>query len=67
MDTIGRLIDKYEPSATRKQMSRLSINGFLFLLNSHHTNLRHPDHTSQVYQDMTQPLSHYFISSSHNT
>ena len=22
---------------------------------------------SQVYQDMTQPLSHYFIASSHNT
>jgi len=24
-------------------------------------------HTSQIYQDMTQPLSHYFIASSHNT
>jgi hypothetical protein len=26
----------------------------------------HPAHQT-VYQDMTQPLSHYFISSSHNT
>ena len=67
MDTICKLIEKYEPSPTRKSMSRLSINGFLFLLNSHHTNIRHPDHTGTVYQDMTQPLSHYFISSSHNT
>jgi len=24
-------------------------------------------HTNQIYQDMTQPLSHYFIASSHNT
>lgn len=25
-----------------------------------------PDHR-EVYQDMSQPLNHYFISSSHNT
>ena len=25
------------------------------------------EHTSTVYQDMTKPLSHYYIASSHNT
>ena len=26
-----------------------------------------PTHTSTVYQDMTQPLTHYYIATSHNT
>ena len=27
----------------------------------------YPPEKSKIYQDMTQPLSHYFVSSSHNT
>ena len=27
----------------------------------------YPSEKSMIYQDMNQPLSHYFVSSSHNT
>lgn len=44
----------------------LSLGGFRVFLLTEPQNLFNYDHRS-VYQDMTQPLSHYFISSSHNT
>ncbi|KAK9759566.1 hypothetical protein K7432_017315 [Basidiobolus ranarum] len=44
----------------------MDIKGFLnFLLLS--DNLPTRSETTRVYQDMDQPLSHYFIASSHNT
>lgn len=48
---------------------------FYFLLNaglremllSDENQLMKPDHQNKVYQDMTQPLAHYWINTSHNT
>ncbi|XP_018590957.1 1-phosphatidylinositol 4,5-bisphosphate phosphodiesterase delta-4 [Scleropages formosus] len=60
------LIDQYEPSETAKMLHAMSIDGFLMYLVSPDGSIFNPRHQS-VYQDMTQPLSHYFISSSHNT
>ena len=42
------------------------ISGFTFYLMSPECDIFDPDHNS-VCHDMTQPLSHYFIASSHNT
>lgn len=60
------LIDKYEPSEEAKKQQSMTKDGFLMYLLSDDGNVFNPAH-SKVYQDMNQPLSHYFISSSHNT
>ncbi|KAM9436890.1 1-phosphatidylinositol 4,5-bisphosphate phosphodiesterase delta-1-like [Clarias gariepinus] len=61
-----KLIDKYEPDVTAKQNERMTKDGFLIYSNATEGLILNPDHIN-IYQDMTQPLNHYFISSSHNT
>ncbi|CAI5762756.1 1-phosphatidylinositol 4,5-bisphosphate phosphodiesterase delta-4 [Podarcis lilfordi] len=60
------MIDRYEPSETAKARHILSIDGFLMYLCSPDGSIFNPEHRT-VFQDMSQPLCHYFISSSHNT
>ncbi|XP_030643493.1 1-phosphatidylinositol 4,5-bisphosphate phosphodiesterase delta-4 [Chanos chanos] len=60
------LIDRYEPSVIAKTHQCMSIDGFLMYLTSPAGSIFNPGCQS-LYQDMSQPLSHYFISSSHNT
>ena len=45
----------------------LTSSGFARLLTSVEDNCVFRPSKTSVYQDMSQPLSHYFISSSHNT
>ncbi|XP_069814926.1 1-phosphatidylinositol 4,5-bisphosphate phosphodiesterase delta-1 isoform X3 [Dendropsophus ebraccatus] len=66
IDQAKALIDKYEPSEEGKKQFSLTKDGFLIYLLSDNGNVFNPAH-NQVYQDMKQPLCHYFISSSHNT
>lgn len=44
----------------------MTQNGFTMYMLSAENNVFNPDH-ARVHQDMSQPLAHYFISSSHNT
>ncbi|NXH39075.1 PLCD4 phosphodiesterase, partial [Dicaeum eximium] len=60
------LIDKYEPSETARARHVLSADGFLMYLCSVEGSIFNPQHRV-LWQDMSQPLCHYFISSSHNT
>ncbi|XP_057181972.1 1-phosphatidylinositol 4,5-bisphosphate phosphodiesterase delta-4 [Triplophysa rosa] len=60
------LIKRYEPSDTAKMLHVMTIDGFLMYLSSTEGSIFNPA-MLELYQDMTQPLSHYFISSSHNT
>ncbi|XP_069047315.1 1-phosphatidylinositol 4,5-bisphosphate phosphodiesterase delta-1a isoform X1 [Lepisosteus oculatus] len=60
------LIEKYEVDEEAKQKRQMTKDGFLIYLQSPLGMVFNPAH-SVVYQDMTQPLNHYFISSSHNT
>ncbi|XP_049919206.1 1-phosphatidylinositol 4,5-bisphosphate phosphodiesterase delta-4 isoform X2 [Epinephelus moara] len=61
-----QLIERYEPSDTAKQLNAMTFDGFLMYLGSAEGSIFHPQWRG-VFQDMTQPLCHYFISSSHNT
>ncbi|XP_026229539.1 1-phosphatidylinositol 4,5-bisphosphate phosphodiesterase delta-1-like isoform X2 [Anabas testudineus] len=61
-----RIIDKYEPDENVKEKKLLSKDGFVMYLHQPEALVLNPEH-KDVYQDMSQPLSHYFISSSHNT
>ncbi|XP_041367391.1 1-phosphatidylinositol 4,5-bisphosphate phosphodiesterase delta-1-like isoform X2 [Gigantopelta aegis] len=61
-----QLIDLYEPTEVWKQRGHLSDMGFRMFLTNKKQQLFNPSH-SNVYQDMTKPMTHYFIASSHNT
>uniref|UniRef100_A0A8C3AEG7 Phosphoinositide phospholipase C n=1 Tax=Cyclopterus lumpus TaxID=8103 RepID=A0A8C3AEG7_CYCLU len=60
------LIDRYEPSGSAKKQSAMSLDGFQIYLCSLEGSVFKPEHR-ELHQDMSQPLCHYFISSSHNT
>ncbi|RWS23376.1 inactive phospholipase C-like protein 2 [Leptotrombidium deliense] len=61
-----RLICKYERSEDAINNKQLLIDGFTQLLLSEECDISSVVH-KQICQDMTQPLSHYFIATSHNT
>ncbi|XP_054441634.1 1-phosphatidylinositol 4,5-bisphosphate phosphodiesterase delta-4 isoform X2 [Pteronotus mesoamericanus] len=65
-DLALELIDRYEPSDSGKLRHVLSMDGFLSYLCSKDGDIFNPS-CLPIYQDMTQPLSHYYINSSHNT
>ncbi|CAM9286189.1 unnamed protein product [Lampetra fluviatilis] len=60
------ILDMYEPSAMAKEQQSMTLDGFTMYLMSADGSIFNPSH-GHVFQDMTHPLSHYFISSSHNT
>ncbi|XP_041423454.1 inactive phospholipase C-like protein 2 isoform X2 [Xenopus laevis] len=59
------IIKKYEPSKGQETGS-LSLDGFTNYLLSPDCSIFDPEH-KKVCQDMTQPMSHYYINASHNT
>ncbi|KAM9766593.1 LOW QUALITY PROTEIN: 1-phosphatidylinositol 4,5-bisphosphate phosphodiesterase delta-4-like [Menidia menidia] len=61
-----RLIQLYEPSDTAKLLNAMTFDGFLMYLGSAEGSIFAPPRRG-LFQDMSQPLSSYFISSSHNT
>ncbi|XP_052328520.1 inactive phospholipase C-like protein 2 isoform X1 [Oncorhynchus keta] len=65
-DTSLELIQSHEPSEEGRRQGCLSLDGFTSYLMSLECHLFDPEH-SQMCQDMSQPLSHYYINSSHNT
>uniref|UniRef100_A0A8C6LBH3 Phosphoinositide phospholipase C n=1 Tax=Nothobranchius furzeri TaxID=105023 RepID=A0A8C6LBH3_NOTFU len=60
------IINKFEPCSENQQQAVLGIDGFTNYMRSPAGDIFNPEHYS-VNQDMTQPLSNYFIASSHNT
>lgn len=65
-DTSLEVILKYEPSKEGQVNNWLSLDGFTKYLMSPECHIFDPEHKT-VCQDMNQPLSHYYINSSHNT
>uniref|UniRef100_A0A3P9A797 Phosphoinositide phospholipase C n=1 Tax=Esox lucius TaxID=8010 RepID=A0A3P9A797_ESOLU len=60
------LILTYELNDWAKKNMFMTQNGFTMYMLSMENDVFNPDH-AKVYQDMTRPLTHYYISSSHNT
>ncbi|MEE6489983.1 hypothetical protein FKM82_015755 [Ascaphus truei] len=60
------IIQKYELSKEGRLKGFLTIDGFTQYLLSQECDIFDPVH-KKVSQNMTQPLSHYYINSSHNT
>ncbi|XP_030002533.1 inactive phospholipase C-like protein 2 [Sphaeramia orbicularis] len=65
-ETSLKLIQSHEPSEEGRQQGFLSLDGFTSYLTSTECHLFDREHDT-VFQDMSQPLSHYYINSSHNT
>ncbi|KAA8585351.1 hypothetical protein FQN60_004045 [Etheostoma spectabile] len=64
-DMCRDIVQKFEPSAEGRERAYLSIDGFTHYLLSSECHIFDPQH-KRVCQDMNQPLSHYYINSSHN-
>ncbi|XP_060704612.1 1-phosphatidylinositol 4,5-bisphosphate phosphodiesterase delta-3-like isoform X2 [Hemiscyllium ocellatum] len=65
-ETCLSIMQNYGFHDNAKQNQLLTQDGFMMYLLSPDGDVFNSDH-DKVYQDMTQPLSHYFISTSHNT
>ncbi|XP_030077103.1 1-phosphatidylinositol 4,5-bisphosphate phosphodiesterase delta-3 [Microcaecilia unicolor] len=66
LENACRIINTYELNEKARYHNLMMLDGFIMYLLSPEGNIFNHEH-AQVYQDMHQPLSHYFISSSHNT
>ncbi|XP_034388118.1 1-phosphatidylinositol 4,5-bisphosphate phosphodiesterase eta-2 [Cyclopterus lumpus] len=60
------IVAKFEPCPENQQRTVLGIDGLTNYMRSPAGDIFNPEH-NQVNQDMTQPLSNYFIATSHNT
>ena len=62
------IFKKYEPTSDQinESNTNLSFMGFVNYINDDGQFIDNQEH-ERVYQDMSQPFSHYFINSSHNT
>uniref|UniRef100_A0A674A7L9 Phosphoinositide phospholipase C n=1 Tax=Salmo trutta TaxID=8032 RepID=A0A674A7L9_SALTR len=65
-EQVQNLVDKYEPKELLMQKGQISVEGFAKYLSSEENSIIPPEKLDQS-EDMTLPLSHYFINSSHNT
>ncbi|XP_037690246.1 1-phosphatidylinositol 4,5-bisphosphate phosphodiesterase beta-2 isoform X2 [Choloepus didactylus] len=65
-DQVQGLIDKYEPRGINVQRGQLSPEGMVWFLCGPENSVVAQDKLL-LHHDMTQPLNHYFINSSHNT
>ncbi|CAB1335109.1 unnamed protein product, partial [Coregonus sp. 'balchen'] len=65
-DQVKALIEKYEPCSSNANRGQISPEGLLFYLLGPETSVVILDKLAKC-QDMSQPLPHYLIKSSHNT
>ncbi|XP_028677780.2 1-phosphatidylinositol 4,5-bisphosphate phosphodiesterase beta-2 [Erpetoichthys calabaricus] len=65
-EQVKALIERYEPSQANVQRGQISPEGLLFYLLGPENSVVDPEKLL-IYQNMAQPLPHYYIKSSHNT
>ncbi|XP_062382588.1 1-phosphatidylinositol 4,5-bisphosphate phosphodiesterase delta-3-A-like [Sardina pilchardus] len=66
LDHAHQLIHTFELNDWAQEHVVMTQNGFTMYMLSRENDVFQPEH-SRVFQDMTRPLAHYYISSSHNT
>uniref|UniRef100_A0A672JCE2 Phosphoinositide phospholipase C n=1 Tax=Salarias fasciatus TaxID=181472 RepID=A0A672JCE2_SALFA len=66
-DEILSIIQKFEPSATMRQMGWMSFEGFARFLMDKDNFASHNDESQINTEELQYPLTYYYIESSHNT
>ncbi|XP_048041933.1 1-phosphatidylinositol 4,5-bisphosphate phosphodiesterase beta-3 isoform X1 [Megalobrama amblycephala] len=65
-DQVRQLMERYETNASQLERDQISLMGFTKYLGGEENSVVPPERLD-ILDDMNQPLSHYFINSSHNT
>ncbi|XP_062858323.1 1-phosphatidylinositol 4,5-bisphosphate phosphodiesterase beta-1 isoform X2 [Trichomycterus rosablanca] len=65
-EQVQALVERYEPDIMLYQRGQISVEGFARYLFGEENSIIPPEKLDQS-EDMTFPMSHYFINSSHNT
>jgi len=63
----SKLIARFEPSLEGQKHKEIGVDGLRLLLLHDEFCIMNPKKSYQVYQDMTRPITDYFIATSHNT
>uniref|UniRef100_A0A665TUB0 Phosphoinositide phospholipase C n=1 Tax=Echeneis naucrates TaxID=173247 RepID=A0A665TUB0_ECHNA len=63
---VRQIMEKYETNASQLERDQISLQAFSRYLGGEENGIVPPERLD-VIDDMTQPLSHYFVNSSHNT
>nr|XP_023658058.1 1-phosphatidylinositol 4,5-bisphosphate phosphodiesterase beta-2 isoform X2 [Paramormyrops kingsleyae] len=66
LEQVKMIIDKYEPCSSTANRGNISPEGLLYYLTGPDLSVVALDKLAR-YQDMMQPVPHYFVKSSHNT
>uniref|UniRef100_A0A673ID67 1-phosphatidylinositol 4,5-bisphosphate phosphodiesterase n=1 Tax=Sinocyclocheilus rhinocerous TaxID=307959 RepID=A0A673ID67_9TELE len=65
-DQVHQLMERYETNTSQLERDQISLMGFAKYLGGEENSVVPPERLDLI-DDMNQPLSHYFINSSHNT
>uniref|UniRef100_A0A8C9U9E6 1-phosphatidylinositol 4,5-bisphosphate phosphodiesterase n=1 Tax=Scleropages formosus TaxID=113540 RepID=A0A8C9U9E6_SCLFO len=65
-EQVRQLMEKYETNSSQLERDQISLMSFSRYLGGEENSIVPPERLD-VMDDMTQPISHYFINSSHNT
>jgi hypothetical protein len=63
----AKLIARFEPSSEGQNFEEIGVDGFRLLLLHDEFCIMNPNKSNRIYQDMTRPMTDYFIATSHNT
>uniref|UniRef100_A0AAQ4NUD8 1-phosphatidylinositol 4,5-bisphosphate phosphodiesterase n=1 Tax=Gasterosteus aculeatus aculeatus TaxID=481459 RepID=A0AAQ4NUD8_GASAC len=65
-EQVRQIMEKYETNASQLERDQISLQAFSRYLEGEENSIVPPERLD-IIDDMNQPLSHYFINSSHNT
>ncbi|XP_069573104.1 1-phosphatidylinositol 4,5-bisphosphate phosphodiesterase beta-3 [Brachyistius frenatus] len=65
-EQVRQIMEKYETNTSQLERDQISLQAFTRYLGGEENSIAPPERLD-VIDDMNQPLSHYFINSSHNT
>ena len=66
-EDLEELLERHEPDPSLRSQGQLSFDGFARLIMDEDNYAFMDERLTPLEEDMTYPISHYYIASSHNT